>query len=126
MYSDEQYYTSVIENGVKGFILKDAENAEFRSAVYAILNGKNYFSQDLLLKLIRNKQTLPEINLSHRELEVLDLICQGSSTAEISQKLFLSERTVENHRASLLAKTGCKNSLSLVLFAFKNNLVELK
>jgi DNA-binding NarL/FixJ family response regulator len=126
MYGDEQYYNSVIENGVKGFILKDADNSELKTAVRDILNGKTYFSQELLLRLIRSKQTPANINLTSREQEILELICQGLGTAEISAKLFLSDRTIENHKANLFAKTGCKNSLSLVIFAFKNNLVTLK
>jgi DNA-binding NarL/FixJ family response regulator len=126
MYGDEQYYNSVIENGVKGFILKDADNSELKTAVRDILNSKTYFSQELLLRLIRNRQTPANINLTSREQEILELICQGLGTAEISAKLFLSDRTVENHKANLFAKTGCKNSLSLVIFAFKNNLVTLK
>jgi len=126
MYGDEQYYNSVIENGVRGFILKTADNAELKAAVRAILNGKTYFSQELLLGMIRNRQTPSNISLTSRELEILELICQGSGTSEISGRLFLSERTVENHKASLFAKTGCKNSLSLVIFAVKNNMVTLK
>ena len=126
MYGDEQYYNSVIENGVKGFILKDADNSELKTAVRDILNGKTYFSQELLLRLIRSKQTPANINLTSREHEILELVCQGLGTAEISAKLFLSDRTIENHKANLFAKTGCKNSLSLVIFAFKNNLVSLK
>jgi DNA-binding NarL/FixJ family response regulator len=126
MYSDEQYYNSVIENGVRGFILKDAENAELKAAVNLILNGKTYFSQELLLNLIRNKQATTQISLTQREKEILELICDGLSSVEIAEKLFLSERTVENHRANLLSKTNCRNSLSLVLFALKNNLINLK
>jgi DNA-binding NarL/FixJ family response regulator len=126
MYGDEQYYNSVIENGVKGFILKDADNSELKRAVRTILNGQTYFSQDLLLRMIRSKKSTANISLTSREHEILELICQGSGTAEISTKLFLSERTIENHKASLFAKTGCKNSLSLVIFAVKNNLVSLK
>src|SRR5665647_1040763 len=126
MYGDEQYYNSVIENGVKGFILKDADNSELKTAVREILNGKTYFSQELLLRLIRSKQTPANINLTHREQEILELICQGLGTAEISARLFLSDRTIENHKANLFAKTGCKNSLSLVIFAIKNNLISLK
>jgi DNA-binding NarL/FixJ family response regulator len=126
MYGDEQYYNSVIENGVKGFILKDADNSELKRAVRTILNGQTYFSQDLLLRMIRSKKSTAKISLTSREQEILELICQGSGTAEISTKLFLSERTIENHKASLFAKTGCKNSLSLVIFAVKNNLVSLK
>jgi DNA-binding NarL/FixJ family response regulator len=126
MYGEEQYYNSVIENGVKGFILKDADNSELKTAVRDILNGKTYFSQELLLRLIRSKQTPANINLTSREQEILELICQGLGTAEISAKLFLSDRTIENHKANLFAKTGCKNSLSLVIYGIKNNLVSLK
>jgi DNA-binding NarL/FixJ family response regulator len=126
MYGDEQYYNSVIENGVKGFILKDADNSELKNAVRDILNGKTYFSQELLLRLIRSRKSPPNINLTAREQEILELICQGLGTAEISTKLFLSDRTVENHKANLFSKTGCKNSLSLVIYAIKNNLVTLK
>ncbi|MBN1144984.1 MAG: response regulator transcription factor [Bacteroidales bacterium] len=126
MYGDEQYYNSVIENGVSGFILKDAENEELKTAIRMILSGRTYFSQSLLLTLIRSRQSSVEINISQREHEILNLICEGLSSAEIAGKLFLSERTVDNHRANLLAKTGCRNSLSLVLYAFKNNLVNLK
>ncbi len=126
MYGDEQYYNSVIEYGVKGFILKDAENTELRAAVNAILNGKTYFSQELLLKLIRNRKNSEQIVLTPRERQILELICQGLNSQEIANKLFLSERTVENHRANLLDKTGCRNSLSLVLYAFRNNLVDIQ
>jgi DNA-binding NarL/FixJ family response regulator len=126
MYGDEQYYNSVIENGVKGFILKDADNSELKTAIRAILNGQTYFSQELLLRLIRSKQSTANISLSNREKQILELMCQGYGTSAISGKLFLSERTIENHKASIFAKTGCKNSLSLVIFAVKNNLVTLK
>ena len=126
MYGDEQYYNSVIENGVKGFILKDAENTELRAAVTAILNGKTYFSQELLLKIIRNRKNSNQISLTQRERQILELICQGLNTNEIATKLFLSERTVDNHRSNLLDKTGCRNSLSLVLYALKNNLVDIQ
>ena len=126
MYGDEQYYNSVIENGVKGFILKDAENTELRAAVSAILNGKTYFSQELLLKLIKNRKNSDQISITQRERQILEMICQGFNSSEIATKLFLSERTVENHRANLLDKTGCRNSLSLVLYAFRNNLVDMQ
>lgn len=126
MYGDEQYYNSVIENGAKGFILKEADNTELKTAVRTILNGKTYFSQELLLRLIRSKQAPTQINLTPREQEILNLMCEGNGTAEISSRLFLSERTVENHKASLFGKTGCNNSLSLVIFAVKNKLVTLK
>lgn len=126
MFGDDAYYNSMIEIGVKGFILKDCDANELKQAIITIQNGKNYFSQDLLLKLIRNKNEGPNIKLSKREREILTYICKGYSTMQISQHLHISHRTVERHRASLLEKTNSSNSISLVIFAIKNNLVPLE
>ena len=63
--------------------------------------------------------------LSEREMDVLLGICRGLSTQEIADKLFLSKRTVDTHRANILEKTGSKNTASLVVYAIKNNLVEI-
>ncbi|HEX9956464.1 MAG TPA: LuxR C-terminal-related transcriptional regulator, partial [Fibrella sp.] len=64
-----------------------------------------------------------KILLSDREKEVLKLICEGMSTAEISDKIFLSPRTVEGHRLRILEKTGTKNTAGMVAYAFRNGLV---
>jgi DNA-binding NarL/FixJ family response regulator len=125
MFGDDAYYNSMIELGVKGFILKDCDASELKEAIKTILNGKNYFSQDLLIKLIRNKNNGPDIKLSKREKEVLTYICKGYSTMQISEILHISHRTVERHRASLLEKTDSSNSISLAIFAIKNNIVQL-
>jgi len=65
------------------------------------------------------------IKLSKRELEVLKLICDGDSNAEIADTLCISQRTVERHRSNLLTKTGAKNSINLVMYAIKHKLVEI-
>jgi len=62
---------------------------------------------------------------SQREIEVLQLICQGLSTTEISEKLFLSKHTIDTHRANLIAKTGSRNTPDLVMYAIRNGIVEL-
>jgi PAS domain S-box-containing protein len=62
---------------------------------------------------------------SQREIEVLQLICQGLSTSEISEKLFLSKHTIDTHRANLIAKTESRNTADLVMYAIRNGLVEL-
>ncbi|NJM15329.1 MAG: response regulator transcription factor, partial [Bacteroidales bacterium] len=122
MYSDDQYYNTMIDLGVKGFILKDCDNNELKVAINRILDGGTYFSQDLLLRLIKHKTENQSIILTRREKEVLELICQGYSNNQISDKLHISQRTVERHRASLLMKTESNNSISLVVYAIKNNL----
>ena len=63
--------------------------------------------------------------LSEREIEILVGICQGLSTQEIADKLFISKRTVDKHRANILEKSGCKNTASLVVYAIKNHLVQV-
>jgi DNA-binding NarL/FixJ family response regulator len=125
MFGEDAYYNTMIDIGVKGFILKDSDNAELKNAIQSIIHGNNYFSQDLLLKLIRNKTTAPSIKLSRRESEILTLICKGYSTNLISEQLHISHRTVERHRASLLSKTDSSNSISLVIYAIKNNLIKI-
>jgi len=125
MYSDVEYYNTMIDLGVKGFILKDIDNKELTEAIRRVHAGGNYFSQELLLKLIKNKPEEGSIDLTPREREVLELICKGYSNLQISEELFISQRTVERHRSSLLFKTDSKNSISLVVFAIKNNLVKI-
>lgn len=125
MFDDEQYYNSMIDIGVRGFILKDADSSELKTAVNKVYEGNSYFSQELLLKIIKNKTNVTNINLSKRELEVLKYICKGASNYEISDTLNISLRTVERHRANLLEKTGSSNSIKLVLFAIKNNVVNI-
>lgn len=125
MYDSEEYYNAFIDIGVKGFLLKDSSNQELLTAISKILKGDSYFSQQLLMKIIKNKDEVENIHLTSREKEVLQLICMGASNFEISEKLFISQRTVERHRANLLEKTKSSNSIKLVLFAIKNNIVTL-
>ncbi len=125
MYSDIEYYNTMIDLGVKGFVLKDIDNEELEEAIKVVMRGGTYFSQELLLKLIKHKPGENKIDLTKREQEVLELICQGYSNQQISEKLFISQRTVERHRSSLLFKTESNNSISLVVYAIKNRLVEI-
>ena len=67
----------------------------------------------------------PSVTLSDREQEVLLLICKGLSNQEIADQLFISKRTVDHHRASLLTKTNTRNTASLVIYAIKNKMMEV-
>lgn len=125
MFGEVDYYNTMIDLGVKGFILKDIDNDELIDAIRKVNKGGSYFSQELLLQLIKHKPADDEVELTRREKEVLELICVGHSNQEISEKLFISQRTVERHRSSLLFKTDSKNSVSLVVYAIKNGLVKI-
>jgi len=125
MYDDEQYYNTMIDIGVRGFILKDADSSELKIAINKVYEGNSFFSQELLLKIIKNKTTVSNVNISKREIEVLTYICKGMANYEIAEVLNISLRTVERHRANLLEKTGSSNSIKLVLFAIRNNVVNI-
>jgi DNA-binding NarL/FixJ family response regulator len=106
-------------------VLKEADNEEFLTAIRKISEGGNYFSQELLLRIIRKETPQTHVNLSDREKEVLVLISKGLSTREIASILNISQRTVERHRTTLLDKTETRNAVSLVIFAIKNNLISV-
>ena len=134
MFCDEEYYYKMIQAGVSGYLLKESGKEELEIALNTVIAGENYFSQKLLRNIILNLNNTKaftkqvnnnEIKLTRRESEVLKLICQGLSNAEISEKISLSLRTVEGHKSNLISKTGVKNSVSLVMFALKNHLIDI-
>jgi DNA-binding NarL/FixJ family response regulator len=125
MYGDEEYYNTMIDLGVKGFLLKDADTSELKTAINKIIEGGTYFSQQLLLNIINNRQVQNTMKLTGREKEILTLMCQGISNNKISNDLHISIRTVERHRAELLDKTQSANSISLVIYAIKHGLVKI-
>lgn len=131
MYGDDHYYRLMLESGASGFVLKDSDIEEVYAAVEAVMDGDSYFSEALLGSFTRNMSrltlhdTVSEDTLSEREVEILVEVCRGLSNQEIADKLFISKRTVDKHRANILEKTGCKNTANLVVYAIKNHLVEL-
>lgn len=126
MFGDENYYSRMVEAGAKGFLMKDSSIDEVFNAIEAVLSGEEYFCEAIMRTLsfaLRRRENV-EV-LSEREIDVLLGICRGLSTQEIADKLFISKRTVDAHRANILEKTGTKNTASLVVYAIKNNLVEI-
>lgn len=132
MYGDEDYYFKMVSLGVKGFILKNSDIRDVVSAIETVVEGGSFFSQELLFNLVSNLKSSPSAipddspeELSQRESEILLHICRGESNNEIADALFISKRTVDKHRSNILAKTGCKNTANLVVYAIKNHLVEI-
>ncbi len=143
MFGDAVYYSEMVDSGAKGFMLKDSGFDEVVEAVETVYGGGSYFSASLLASLSQSIRSVPDTaagaeslqprqqtiadhdQLSEREIEILVGICQGLSTQEIADKLFISKRTVDKHRANILEKSGCKNTASLVVYAIKNHLVQV-
>ncbi|MBR5807333.1 MAG: response regulator transcription factor [Alistipes sp.] len=126
MFGDEKYYSQMIEAGAKGFLLKDSPVEEVFSAIESVMADEEYICDEVMQAFSRAMQRKEENELlSEREIDVLLGICRGLSTQEIADKLFLSKRTVDTHRANILEKTGSNNTASLVVYAIKHNLVEI-
>lgn len=135
MHDEDRMVLHLLEKGVSGYLLKDAEAGEVEKAIRKVMDEGVYlneFVSGIMLRKMRNRtKVVPpdkpfynsKILLSEREKEVLVLICEGLSTNEISEKIFLSPRTVEGHRLRILEKTGTKNTAGMVAYAFKNGLV---
>ena len=127
-----RYVHKLSKYNIQGYVLKNASLDELLQALRAVQEGGTYFSRDIHIGdrdvdfrntiTIEDKQ-IDEI-LSRRELEVLRLICKEFSNAEIADKLFLSVSTVETHRKNLIAKLGVNNTVGLVKFALRNNLID--
>lgn len=128
MFKEDEYIQSMIDAGVKGFLLKNINKETLDKAIQTVLNGGNYYSEELFdffTKQItrEEKPKQDDIKLTRREKEILQLVCEGLSNKEIADILYVSERTVVGHKTNLLSKTGCKNTIALMSYAIKNKLV---
>ncbi|MFR9610423.1 MAG: response regulator transcription factor [Rikenellaceae bacterium] len=130
MYGDEHYYTRMVKAGARGFLLKNSDINEVVEAIDTVCEGGDYFSKELLTSLRSNMHTsdhyplLSEELLSSRECEILVCVCQGLSNQEIADKLFISKRTVDKHRANIMEKSGCRNTANLVVYAIRNHYID--
>lgn len=134
MLNSEPYVQKMLEHGAVGYILKSAGKAELLSAIKLVAEGTPFLSADLALQLLskssaepglKPEQIAPHKLLSKRELEVLGLIAEGYTNAEIADKLFTSKRTIETHRQNILEKTKAKNTANLVKYAIQNGYLNL-
>lgn len=128
MFNDDEYIRSMMDLGVKGFLIKNINKDTLDKAILTVVNGGNYYSEELFeffSKQMTNdkKSDKNVIELTRREKEILQLLCEGLSNKEIADVLFISERTVLGHKTNLMIKTSCKNSLSLMAYAIKHKLV---
>lgn len=133
MFGDEEYYFKMIHAGARGFVLKKSDLDELQNAITTVMSGDSFFSKELLRNLIvnisdnkfRKDIATSPTELTNREIEILQLICNGNSNNEIAEKLSISPKTVESHRNHLLSKTNSKNTVALVMYAIKNKLINV-
>lgn len=129
MHDSLQIISDLIEIGVHSYLLKNADPDEVHKAIVSVTNNDFYYNQ-LVSKALHkkvqkdglNKGVARRADISPREIEILQLICQELTMKEIGEKLFVSEQTVHTHRKNLMKKTKAKNAVGLVKFAFQNGI----
>lgn len=129
--ADEKTIKEAFLQGTSGYLLKDTQRDEFIYGLKKVGSGGRYLSANLSVEII-NKMSKSPLNqfvssnsgLSQREIEVLRLVAEGLTNLEMSEKLFLSKRTIEGHRSSLIEKTGTRNTASLIRYAILNGIVQ--
>lgn len=129
-YNTDSFISNMIKIGASSYLLKNASPAEMISTINQVFENGFYYNETVFeiinrqnISNFKPKSQYVDITLTVREREVLELICQQMSTAEIAERLFISSRTVEGHRNNLLLKTEAKNVAGLVVFAIQNNIV---
>jgi DNA-binding NarL/FixJ family response regulator len=120
-FNQQTIIRNMMENGASGYILKNATKEELLKAIAIILKGKIYFSDEAAQSL--HEKTIDVPLISRREKEVLILIAEGLTNAEIAEKLFLSVSTVNTHRKSLLVKFDVKNTATLIAKGIRLKLI---
>jgi DNA-binding NarL/FixJ family response regulator len=132
MYEDERFVGHLMDCGAAGYLLKSTEPAEIKRAIMDVMRTGFYlnpFVNKVLIKKNYSKQKFnpsltSEVVISEREKEVLTLVCMEFTASEIAQKMSISARTVEAIKDRLMERFGVKNSVGLVFYAMKNQLID--
>lgn len=119
MHNQPSFAKRMIANGAKGYVTKNSTKAEMYEAIREVMSGKTYLCAEIKNimaedKLMPDSESVRLHALTEREIAIIKLLKEGLTTEEIAEKLFLSPRTVDTHRAKILKKLHQKNSLSLI------------
>ena len=132
MHEEENFIIHLMENGAKGYLLKNTDPDEIKRAIVEVVqNGiylNNFISGVMLRKTQKRNTPAPSfdcpVTITEKEKEVLNNICLELTSAQIGQKMSMSSRTVESIKDRLMEKCGSKNTAGLVFFAVKNHLID--
>lgn len=131
MHKEKSLIRKMMSLGIKGYLIKTCDKEEFLFAINRVLKNKTHFSEEVIETMVRE----PEINgdnsgisklalLSEREKEIIRHLCIGLSNNQIAEKLFISSKTVDNHRTNLMRKLGVHNIVELIRFSLKHGLAD--
>ena len=128
-HDENNHIIEMMQMGTHSYLLKNAEPEEVKKAILAVVQN-DFYSNDLIASamrqgLVKASAAKPKItSLSDREIEVLKLTCEELSSKEIADRLNISDRTVQNHRANLIQKLGVRNTIGMVRFAYEHHLLD--
>lgn len=123
MHKSSSFIKRMIQQGAKGYILKDDPAKEIIEGIETVKAGDTYYSKRVMDIVLSFKNEKTGNDLSEREIEVLQLISKGFTNQEIALKLFLSPHTTESHRRHLLAKMQAKNTADLVRISLEKGII---
>jgi DNA-binding NarL/FixJ family response regulator len=133
MHAKKAYIDQVLKAGAKGYVLKDSDEENLLSAIDTVHNGGYYLDSPIADQVLsdyfrdKSKREIKEQSdpLSEREKEVLRLLAEGHSNQEVADTLYISRKTVENHRANIIRKTGIQGQVGLTKYAARIGLIDL-
>jgi DNA-binding NarL/FixJ family response regulator len=115
-FNQLSFISKMLENGAMGYLLKNASKTEILTAIDTVIKRQRYLSLEAS-EMVKKNDVEDAPTLTRREIEVLQLIAEGYTNAEMSEKLFVSTTTIDTHRKHLLAKFRAKNTASLIRLA---------
>ncbi|WP_214874998.1 response regulator transcription factor [Exiguobacterium sp. CH10] len=128
MHDEEIYIKRALELGVPGYMSKNSDPSQLSEGIESVFEGKRYYATSLteeqMERIVLQKNNHPL--LTRRELEIVRLSTLGYSHNEIGEKLGISPKTVENHKARIMNKLQMKHRHELVQYALKNHLIEME
>ncbi|MBB5619191.1 DNA-binding NarL/FixJ family response regulator [Pedobacter cryoconitis] len=131
MLDNDKYVSQAFSEGASGYLLKSVSADELIFSLKHVNAGGQYLCAELAMRLLNKSiSTVPlnrindNVEYSMREIEILDLIAEGLTNNEMSAKLFISKRTIEGHRQSLIEKTGAKNTAALIRYAVLSGIIQ--
>jgi DNA-binding NarL/FixJ family response regulator len=134
MHDDPSIIMKIISAGACGYILKNTSKEELKQAILNVMQGEEYYCKEAAMQVLQKIARKPikgfmDMDLKGftvREVQIIRLICEGKSSKEIADKLFLSSRTVETHRLRIMKKMNVNSVAEMVKFAIKNGFYELE
>ena len=129
MHEEEAYIQRAIHLQCAGYILKNSQSSDLHDAIRTVYNGKKYFkvgiTEEQLEKMFQNQNKAQSI-LTIQERKILRLVILGFMNKEIAEKLYISPKTVENHKANIMKKLNLKTKAELIQYGLSNQYAEIK